>query len=43
MDFTPAEYFDQVDKEEAEMKRENPTPKATVKEKIWELRKAIVG
>jgi amino acid transporter len=43
MDFSPAEYFDRVDKEEAEMERENPTPKASFKDKIWELRKAIIG
>lgn len=43
MDFSPAGYFDRVDKEEADAEVANPIPKLTVLDKIWGLRKAIIG
>ncbi len=43
MNFTPAEFFDQVDKDEAEMERLNSITKLTITEKVRALRTTIMG
>ncbi|CZR59171.1 uncharacterized protein PAC_09063 [Phialocephala subalpina] len=43
MDFSPALYFDRIDRDEKEAEEANPSPPLTMVDRIWELRRTVIG